>query len=217
MKKWITCTLLLLGSSGWLLLQAGEMHSALAGTLQTGSIVRDTCPGNYTVGKLNDFSFKADRRSSLKTITARIEGNMQLPNGYHADITAQKEIHFLPGFSTAPGSTLHAWIDPAPCNGITADKGTAPVSAATTALITRPMVYPNPSNGQFIIAVPAAMALGTYDILIQTIDGRTVEDLPSQTGSRTSINLQRAEKGMYLVRLLHKATGLADNFKVVIQ
>jgi Secretion system C-terminal sorting domain len=211
MKKWITYSCILLLTACRQQAMAG-IQVPLNAAIATITIT-DSCPPHFTIRQLGDFSFHADKRSVLKTLSASIDGNMQLQAGYRIEISAQQEIHFLPGFSTAPGSTLHAWIAPAPCTGAAIKSAAEPGKEISGLAI----VYPNPTKGEFVIVVPPRLAAGKYDITVYGTDGRVLEERKAQSGTRISFNLSAKSRGIYLVKLQSSTAVLAQNFKVVVQ
>jgi hypothetical protein len=73
-------------------------------------------------------------------------------------------------------------------------------------------VYPNPSNGNFNIAIENYS--GTLKIAVYDINGREIQSNVTEFSSEKAINLQGLQTGVYIVKL--EGTGVSHSEKIVI-
>lgn len=184
---------------------AAQTTSKIAGTA-----LYDSCAGDYVITQWSQFNFKADRTSHLKTMTTKTSGTIQIAAGYSTVISAQKEIHLLPGFSAVKGSQMRAYIDPAPCTPY------KPITLPNTSS-TGILLYPNPTNGLFVVAIPpATKSITLFDIFITTADGMPLQQKLSQPAGIINFNLQQYTRGMYFLRIVNRSTGQSQFQKVIL-
>jgi len=85
------------------------------------------------------------------------------------------------------------------------------ISAVTDVKQTIFNVYPNPSNGEFVIALDAAVK---YDVTISNVLGQTVYATSTNT-METTINLSNFDKGVYTVELKNNEATFTE--KVIVE
>ena len=108
------------------------------------------------------------------------------------------------GNCSNPGTGLGQYTSLAACQA-------ACISNAVNDIKSNVSIYPNPSNGVFVIKLDV---LGKYDITIYNVLGQTV--LSTFTNSMTtSIDLSSFDKGIYTVELKDKNTIYTD--KVIVE
>ena len=108
------------------------------------------------------------------------------------------------GNCSDPGTGLGQYTSLAACQA-------ACISSAVNDIESNVAIYPNPSNGIFVIELDA---LGKYDVTIYNVLGQTV--LSTFTNSMTtSIDLSSFDKGIYTVELKDKNTIYTD--KVIVE
>jgi len=74
-------------------------------------------------------------------------------------------------------------------------------------------VYPNPSNGNFNVAI--ANYSGTLNIAVYDINGREIQSNVTEFSGEKAINLQGLQAGVYIVKL--EGTGVSHSEKIVIK
>ncbi|MAU36468.1 MAG: hypothetical protein CMD14_03745 [Flavobacteriales bacterium] len=108
------------------------------------------------------------------------------------------------GVCSDPGTGLGQYFSLAACQA-------ACISNAVNDIESKVSIYPNPSNGVFVIELDA---LGKYDVTIYNVLGQTV--LSTFTNSMTtSIDLSSFDKGIYTVELKDKNAIYID--KVIVE
>ena len=72
-------------------------------------------------------------------------------------------------------------------------------------------VFPNPSNGQFIIRTTSSQP---YDYFIYAADGKRIKT-GTTSGYFTNVNITTAAAGSYTVKATERSTGIIYHRKII--
>lgn len=118
------------------------------------------------------------------------------------------------GISWNAGSSastrLKDWLDPNNSNPVTLDYKTNIDTASLTDIVQdRVKIFPNPSNGIYIITLETSAQYSLYGIMGQLV--KTGEF----TDGNNSIDISTTAVGIYILKITDSATGKSANFKLV--
>jgi hypothetical protein len=148
-------------------------------------------------------------------------------SGSTATLIAGQSIRFLPGFHAETGSNVHAWITETAsfCN-----------VAGTSSIVSQPdvksvdldkikevqeikdemqlKVYPNPSNGQFRVAI-SGVTEEHSEIQVYNLHGKVVYSGSMGNQATSEISIDDAVKGLYILKVT--TGGNCFSTKIIIQ